>query len=146
MTRNGRRSRHQEQRAMFNAAFKQLVQPVADWVQQGRESGLYTFEQPFASGQANTTKLGDRDILMLSTSNYLGLAEHPEIVEAMKIALDQFGPSTCGARLGNGTTTLHRELEERLATWLGTESVLIFSSGYLANLGAISALCDAETS
>jgi glycine C-acetyltransferase len=131
---------------MINGAFKQMVEPVAAWVKQGRAAGLYTFEQPFASGQANTSKLGDRDILMLSTSNYLGLAEHPEIVEAMKAALDQFGPSTCGARLGNGTTTLHHELEERLASWMGVEAALVFSSGYLANLGAISALCDADTS
>lgn len=130
---------------MINEAFTQLVAPVEAWVREGRETGLYTFEQPFASGQAVTTRLGDRDILMLSTSNYLGLAEHPEIVEAMKAALDQFGPSTCGARLGNGTTTLHRELEERLATWMGTEATVLFSSGYLANLGAISAMCDAET-
>lgn len=130
---------------MINEAFTQMVSPVADWVQQGRDTGLYTFEQPFASGQAVTSKLGDRDILMLSTSNYLGLAEHPEIVTAMKAALDQFGPSTCGARLGNGTTTLHRELEERLASWLGAEAALVFSSGYLANVAAISAMCDADT-
>lgn len=130
---------------MINEAFKEMVAPVEAWVREGRETGLYTFEQPFASGQAVTTKLGDRDILMLSTSNYLGLAEHPEIVESMKAALDQFGPSTCGARLGNGTTTLHRELEERLATWMGTEATILFSSGYLANLAAISAMCDAQT-
>jgi 7-keto-8-aminopelargonate synthetase-like enzyme len=59
--------------------------------------------------------------------------------------LDRFGSGSCGARLVNGTTTLHQELEAWLAAWLGTESALTFSSGYMANLGAISAMCDSET-
>lgn len=82
---------------------------------------------------------------MLSTGNYLGLADHPEIRQAMRAALDEFGASSCGARINNGTTTLHRQLEARLAEWTGKESAIAFSSGYLANLGTISALCDADT-
>ncbi|CAM03746.1 glycine C-acetyltransferase [Saccharopolyspora erythraea NRRL 2338] len=130
---------------MINEAYERTIAPVADWVRQTRDNGMYFLEPPFESGQASRSRLRDRDVIMLSTSNYLGLAEHPEIAGAMKDALDQFGPSTCGARLSNGTTKLHHELEERLSQWLGAEAVALFSSGYLANLGAISAMCDSET-
>jgi glycine C-acetyltransferase len=82
---------------------------------------------------------------MLTSNNYLGLASHPEIKQAMREAVDHFGSSTCGARLHNGTTVLHKELEERLASYLNTESALIYSAGFLANVGTISALGDGDT-
>jgi len=130
---------------MMNQAYAQMLSPVLDWVLQARANGRYTFEPPFESGAAARARLGGREVLMLSTGNYLGLADHPEIRQAMRAALDEFGASSCGARINNGTTTLHRQLEARLAEWTGKESAIAFSSGYLANLGTISALCDADT-
>jgi 7-keto-8-aminopelargonate synthetase and related enzymes len=126
-------------------SYRATLSSVLDWVRQARENNLYTFEQPFSSPPGAQAQLDGRPVTMLTSSNYLGLANHPEITEAMKRALDQFGPSACGARLNNGTTTLHLELEQRLADWYGAEAGIIFSSGYLANLGTISALCDADT-
>lgn len=130
---------------MISQAYDTTMAPTLKLVREIRDLGLYPFEPAFAAGQDVRTRLGDADVLVLSTSNYLGLAGHPEITEAMKSALDRFGSGSCGARLVNGTTTLHQELEARLATWLGTESALTFSSGYMANLGAISAMCDSDT-
>ncbi|TMM41025.1 MAG: pyridoxal phosphate-dependent aminotransferase family protein [Actinobacteria bacterium] len=130
---------------MMNQAYAQMLSPVLDWVLQARANGRYTFEPPFESGAGARARLGGREVLMLSTGNYLGLADHPEIRQAMRAALDEFGASSCGARINNGTTTLHRQLEARLAEWTGKESAIAFSSGYLANLGTISALCDADT-
>ncbi|MFI9237555.1 aminotransferase class I/II-fold pyridoxal phosphate-dependent enzyme [Streptomyces sp. NPDC053079] len=130
---------------MISQAYGKTMASVLDLVRDVRERELYPFEPAFAAGQDVRTRLHERDVLVMSTSNYLGLAGHPEITEAMKSALDRFGSGNCGARLVNGTTTLHLELETRLAEWLGTEAALTFSSGYMANLGAISAMCDSET-
>ena len=106
---------------------------------------LYCFEPAFESAQGATSLYGGREVIMLTSNNYLGLADHPEIKQAMKAAIDRFGSGTCGARLHNGTTVLHKQLEERLAEFLGTESTLIFNAGFLANLGTLSALANDGT-
>ncbi|MEV6280246.1 pyridoxal phosphate-dependent aminotransferase family protein [Nocardia sp. NPDC051832] len=121
------------------------MSPMLELVRQIRDGGVYPFEPAFSGGQGVRARLGQDDVLMLSTSNYLGLAGHPEITEAMKAAMDRFGSGSCGSRLINGTTVLHLELEQRLAAWMGTEAAVAFSSGYMANLGTISAMCDSET-
>ncbi|TDD30864.1 pyridoxal phosphate-dependent aminotransferase family protein [Actinomadura sp. KC06] len=130
---------------MITEAYRNTFAGVLDWVDLAKNNGLYSYEQPFDSAPLATSSLDGRMVTMLTTSNYLGLAGHPEIIAAMKAALDQYGPSACGARLNNGTTSLHLQLEQELAEWMGTESALLFSSGYMANLGAISALCDSDT-
>jgi glycine C-acetyltransferase len=130
---------------MISEAYGKTIGPVVDRVRDVRTAGLYPFEPPFASRQDVRARLGDKDVLVLSTSNYLGLVGHPEITEAMKAALDQYGSGSCGSRFVNGTTLLHTELEERLAALVGAEAALIFSSGYMANLGAISGMCDSDT-
>ncbi|MEU4211723.1 pyridoxal phosphate-dependent aminotransferase family protein [Streptomyces sp. NPDC026206] len=130
---------------MISQAYGKTMASMLELVRDVRERGLYPFEPAFAAGQDVRTELDGTDVLVLSTSNYLGLAGHPAITRAMKSALDRFGSGNCGARLVNGTTTLHLELESRLADWLGAEAALTFSSGYMANLGAISTMCDSET-
>jgi 8-amino-7-oxononanoate synthase len=77
---------------------------------------------------------------MLGSNNYLGLTRHPRVMAAAREAVDKYGTSMTGSRLMNGTTTIHLELEEKLAHFLGKEGALVFSTGYQANLGAISAL------
>ncbi|MEV5243130.1 pyridoxal phosphate-dependent aminotransferase family protein [Streptomyces cinnamoneus] len=84
---------------------------------------------------------GKTTALVMNTGDYLGLAGHPEITRAMRAALDRFGSAARAA----GPRPLHRELEERLARWLGAEAALTFGSGYLACLGALPALCDSAT-
>ncbi|HEY7067864.1 MAG TPA: 8-amino-7-oxononanoate synthase [Chloroflexota bacterium] len=78
--------------------------------------------------------------LLLASNNYLGLATDPRVVNAAADALRRYGASTGGSRLVSGSTTLHRELESELAALKGTEAAVLFSSGYLANLGTIGAL------
>ena len=77
---------------------------------------------------------------MLGSNNYLGLTRHPRVVEAAQDAVAEYGTSMTGSRLLNGTTHLHEELEDRIAEFLGTEAALVFTTGYQANLGVISAL------
>lgn len=81
-----------------------------------------------------------RRMLMLSSNNYLGLASDPRLSGAGIQAIQAWGNSTSGSRLLNGTNELHEELERKLAKFKHLESVVAFQSGYMANLGAISAL------
>lgn len=81
-----------------------------------------------------------RKVIMCGSNNYLGLTVDPRVREAARTALDRYGPSCTGSRYLNGNLLLHEELERELAAFFGKESALVFSTGYQANLGAISAL------
>jgi 8-amino-7-oxononanoate synthase len=79
-------------------------------------------------------------VLDLASNDYLGLAMHPEVIEASCAAARRYGAGATASRLVSGHNALHAELEAELATWKGTESALVFPSGYMANLAAITAL------
>ncbi|MBL1213808.1 MAG: aminotransferase class I/II-fold pyridoxal phosphate-dependent enzyme [Ignavibacteriae bacterium] len=85
-----------------------------------------------------------KKMLMFGSNNYLGLANHPYVIEITKSAASKYGVGVGGPPLLNGYTNLHRELEERLAELKGSEDALIFSSGYGANLGLVSALVNSN--
>jgi 8-amino-7-oxononanoate synthase len=87
---------------------------------------------------------GDR-MVDLAGNDYLGLAVHPEVVAASVRALQAYGLGATGSRLVRGSTEAHAALETDLADWLGAEQALVYSSGYLANLGAVRALAGPET-
>src|SRR3954452_3717557 len=84
--------------------------------------------------------LDGRPVLLLCSDNHLGLADHPRVREAAADAAMRWGAGAGSTRLASGTMTLHRRLEDRLADFLGTETTLLFGSGYLANLGIVPAL------
>ncbi|MDQ2940510.1 MAG: aminotransferase class I/II-fold pyridoxal phosphate-dependent enzyme [Actinomycetota bacterium] len=106
----------------------------------GRRAGAIPYFRVVESHAAPVVTMEGRDRLMLGSNNYLGLTEDLRVKQAAHDAIDQYGTALTGSRLQNGTIPLHRELEEELAAWYGTEDALVFTSGYLANLGAISAL------
>ncbi|MFF9238307.1 8-amino-7-oxononanoate synthase [Streptomyces sp. NPDC014776] len=82
----------------------------------------------------------DTPLLDLASNDYLGLARHPEVVEGAERAARTWGGGATGSRLVTGTTELHAELERELADFCGFEAALVFSSGYAANLAAVTAL------
>jgi 8-amino-7-oxononanoate synthase len=84
--------------------------------------------------------LDGKPVLLLCSSNYLGLADHPRVREAAADAAMRWGVGTGGSRLVAGTMTIHRRLEDRLAAFMGRQSALLFGSGYLANTGTVAAL------
>jgi 8-amino-7-oxononanoate synthase len=93
------------------------------------------------SGAQGPRVLLDGDpVLLLCSNNYLGLADDPRVREAAAQAALHWGVGAGASRLVSGTMTIHRQLEERLATFKGSEDCVLFGSGYLANLGAIGAL------
>ena len=99
------------------------------------------FFRVMKSVNAPVVDVEDRSVIMLGSNNYLGLADHPLVRAGAAAALDKYGATVTGSRLLNGTISLHTELEEALADWHGTEQALVFTTGYQANLGGISALC-----
>ncbi|RRQ29606.1 8-amino-7-oxononanoate synthase [Rhodococcus sp. Eu-32] len=104
---------------------------LTDAAQHRRNSGLHRVLR------ARTT--ADR-MIDLASNDYLGLVRHPDVVDAACAATRAFGTGATGSRLVTGTTTLHDQLENALSTFMGAESALVFSSGYTANLAAVTAL------
>ena len=102
--------------------------------------GLYPYFRPIESEQGTVVKINGKDVLMLGSNNYLGLTNHPEVKQAAKDAIDKFGTGCAGSRFLNGTLSIHLELEEKLAEFMGKESVLLFSTGFQVNQGVISTL------
>ena len=90
---------------------------------------------------AGRTSMENRgDVIILSSNNYLGLSNHPEVIAASKAALDRYGAGTASVRFICGTFSIHRELEEELARFSGTEAALSYGSCWSANTGGIPVL------
>jgi len=105
-----------------------------------RKEGLYRTITGIEGPQGPHIKIGGREVLNLSSNNYLGLADHPKIKEVAIKALQRYGAGAGASRLVSGDMAPHRELESRLARFKGSEAALLFNSGYHANLGIITAL------
>jgi 8-amino-7-oxononanoate synthase len=98
-------------------------------------------------GEAGPTVVMDgREMVMLGSNNYLGLTQDSRVVAAAKEAVDRYGTGLTGSRFLNGTTTLHERLEEELAEWFGAEAAMVTTTGYQANLAAMSAIATGDDS
>lgn len=111
-------------------------------VEQARALGLYPFFLPIEVNEGPEAIIDGKRVLMLGSNNYLGLTRHPKVLAAAKEALERYGPSMTGSRLLNGTSVIHEQLEERIASFLGWEAALVCTTGYQSNLCVISALVD----
>ncbi|HEY0023872.1 MAG TPA: aminotransferase class I/II-fold pyridoxal phosphate-dependent enzyme [Longimicrobium sp.] len=104
------------------------------------DRGLYPYFQPIESSEDTEVVIRGQRLIMVGSNNYLGLTHHPYVLERAREALYRYGSGCTGSRFLNGTLDLHEELERRLAALMGSESALVFSTGYQTNLGVISAL------
>ena len=109
-------------------------------IRQAKAFNLYPFFRALEMNEGPEVIIDGRRVLMLGSNNYLGLTRHPRVVAAARDAVETYGTSMTGSRLLNGTTKLHERLEEMLAAFFGYEAVVTFTTGYQANIGAISAL------
>lgn len=109
-----------------------------------KAKGLYRKMLYLEAPQVPYTIIDGESILMLSSNSYLGLCNDDRLKEAAIAAIREFGVGAGGSRLTTGSYKLHRELEERLAEFKSTEACLVFSTGYAANIGTISALVDKD--
>jgi 8-amino-7-oxononanoate synthase len=105
-----------------------------------KAAGLYRSLRVVDGAQGRLIDVDGRKLLCFCSNNYLGLANHPSLTHAVREAVKRFGWGSGASRLITGTMRLHEHLERRLAAFMGTESALLFPSGYMANLGVISAL------
>jgi 8-amino-7-oxononanoate synthase len=115
-----------------------------DWIENDlahiRDKKLFRVLTELGTGQSPEITVGGKRYVLLASNSYLGLSLDPAVVEAARRALEKYGTGSGGSRLVSGSTDLHRELEERIASFKSTGSSIIFSSGYLANIGTISSL------
>ncbi len=109
-------------------------------VRTAKELGIYPFEPEIKSHDGAWVQCDGQRMLMLASYEYLGLLGHEELNRAAETAIRTYGTGHHGSRLLTGTTSVHRELESRLARWMNTEDSIVYSSGYVANLATISAL------
>ena len=119
-----------------------------DWLNQEieglKEQGLYNRIRTIGSAQGAWLAVDGKTVLNFCSNNYLGLANHPRIVEAARQATMNYGVGPAAVRSIAGTMDLHVQLEQRLARFKGVEDVITFQSGFTANLGTISALVGKE--
>ncbi|HXZ60274.1 MAG TPA: glycine C-acetyltransferase [Steroidobacteraceae bacterium] len=107
-----------------------------------REQGLYKSERVLAGPQGGVVRAAGREVINLCANNYLGLANHPAVRAAAQRSLDAFGYGMASVRFICGTQQTHKELETRLARFLGTEDVILYSSCFDANGGLFETLLD----
>src|SRR3981081_2150401 len=117
-----------------------LQQFVTNELDALREKGIFNRPRVLESAQKATVIIDGREVITLSSNNYLGLTVHPKLREAAIKAVEQYGVGSGSVRTIAGTMSLHIELEEKLARFKHTEASLTFQSGYATNLGVISAL------
>jgi glycine C-acetyltransferase len=105
-----------------------------------KDQGLYRRLRILDAEQSARTKVDGREVVNLSSNNYLGLTTHPHLKRKAAAALDEFGVGTGSVRTIAGTMSLHMELERRLAEFKKTEAAVVFQSGFAANAGTVAAL------
>jgi 8-amino-7-oxononanoate synthase len=119
-----------------------------DWLDRNlasiHKANWYRSTQTITSKAGTIATIDGREMLMFASNNYLGLAGDRRLIEAAMSATQMYGTGSTGSRLVTGHLALHEELEQAIANLKNTEAALVFSSGYLANLGAISAVVGAR--
>jgi glycine C-acetyltransferase len=129
-------------REYTDAMPSQLTERLRADVAAVREQGLYKEERVLASPQGGLVRTQDREVVNLCANNYLGLANHPAVLEAAHEALERFGYGMASVRFICGTQAVHKELEKRLADFLGFEDAILYSSCFDANGGLFETLLD----
>ncbi len=121
---------------------KKLHDRIASFkdAEMAREKGVYPFFRPIESGQDTEVIIDGKRVLMFGSNSYLGLTNHPKIIEASKKAIDKYGTGCAGSRFLNGTLDIHIELEEKLADYVGKDAAVLFSTGFQVNLGVLSSI------
>jgi len=105
-----------------------------------KDAGLYRHMPLIQGPQEPRVTINGREVILLCSNNYLGLANHPKVKDAAIKAIEKYGFGSGASRLVSGNMELHEELEQRIARFKDTEAALVFNSGYHANIGIIPAL------
>ncbi len=117
---------------------------ISETLTQIEADGLYKRERMITSPQAGEIRVGDRDVINLCANNYLGLADHPDLIAAAKTVMDDKGYGMASVRFICGTQDLHRALEQRIAKFLGKDDSILFAACFDANGGLFEPLLGPE--
>src|SRR5437867_4599630 len=109
-----------------------------------RQRGLYKQERQLAGPQGSAIRVGNREVINFSANNYLGLANHPDVVAAAQEGLRRYGYGMASVRFICGTQDLHKELEKAIARFLGKDDAILYSSCFDANTGLFETLLGEE--
>lgn len=107
---------------------------------QAKDLGIYPYFREIEAMNGAHVTIGGRDVITVSTNNYLDLTHDPRIIEAGRKALEKFGTGCTGSRFLNGTLSLHKQLERDLSEFLNRQDTIVMSTGYQANQGTIACL------
>ena len=117
-----------------------LVNRIAAELEDIKEAGLFKKERIIESPQGAVIKVGGKDVINLCANNYLGLSSHPKIIEAAKKYIDERGYGMSSVRFICGTQDIHKELEQKISAFLGTEDTILYAAAFDANGGVFEPL------
>ena len=115
-----------------------------DAPQKAKAAGVYPYFRAISSEQDTEVLMNGRKVLMFGSNSYMGLTNHPKVIEAAVEATKKYGTGLAGSPFLNGTLDLHKKLEARLAEFVGKEDAMLFSTGFGVNLGVVSTLTGRE--
>ena len=123
---------------------EKLVQRIAKELTEIKEAGLYKTERIIESPQGAVIKVGGKEVLNFCANNYLGLSSHPKVIEAAHKAIDERGYGLSSVRFICGTQDIHKELEQKISAFLGTEDTILYAAAFDANGGVFEPLFNEE--
>lgn len=115
---------------------------ITEKLEKIKTKGLYRELRHIETAQCPRVKIDGKDLILLGSNNYLSLCDDPRLKEAAIEAINKYGVGSGGSRLTTGSYDIHKKLEEKIASFKGTEASIVFNTGYMANVGIITALCD----
>lgn len=115
-----------------------------DAPQKAKAAGVYPYFRAISSEQDTEVLMNGKKVLMFGSNSYLGLTNHPKVIEAALEATRKYGTGMAGSPFLNGTLTIHKDLEARIADFVGKEDAMIYSTGFGVNLGVVSTLTGRE--
>ena len=123
---------------------QKFAQRIAKEVEEVKAAGLYKTERIIASPQGAEIEVGNKTVLNFCANNYLGLSSHPKVIEAAHKAIDSHGYGMSSVRFICGTQDIHKELEEKISKFLGTEDTILYAAAFDANGGVFEPLFGEE--
>ncbi|MDE7180266.1 MAG: pyridoxal phosphate-dependent aminotransferase family protein [Muribaculaceae bacterium] len=115
-----------------------------DAPQKAKAAGIYPYFRAISSEQDTEVMMNGKKVLMFGSNSYMGLTNHPKVIEAAVEATRKYGTGLAGSPFLNGTLTIHKDLEARLADYVGKEDAMLYSTGFGVNLGVVSILTGRE--
>lgn len=115
-----------------------------DAPQKAKAAGIYPYFRAISSEQNTEVLMNGKKVLMFGSNSYMGLTHHPKVIEAAIEATKKYGTGMAGSPFLNGTIDLHKELEAKIANFVGKEDAMIYSTGFGVNLGVVSTLTGRE--